>query len=73
MSQQDEHRAVDEVVRRLAARFPDLPPGRIRATVDAVHARLTGPVRDYVPLLVERECRDILATSHPDNPSAAAS
>ncbi len=42
--------------------------------VDAVHARLTGPVRDFVPLLVERESRDLLAGRHPDaGPRAAAS
>jgi hypothetical protein len=29
----------------------------VRATVERVHARFDGPVRDYVPLLVEREAR----------------
>jgi hypothetical protein len=29
----------------------------VRATVEQVHARFDGPVRDYVPLLVEREAR----------------
>lgn len=72
MSQQDERRAVEEVFRRLTALFPDVPPGEIRATVDGVHARLTGPVRDYVPLLVERQSRDILSSLQPQGPTAAA-
>jgi hypothetical protein len=73
MSQLDEQRAVDEVCRRLVARFPEVSPGQVRATVDAVHARLTGPVRDYVPLLVERESGQILATLNSTGPTAAAS
>ncbi len=51
---------MDEVCRRLGAVFPHLPEGQIRATVEAVYSTLTGPVRDYVPLLVERESRDVL-------------
>ena len=73
MSHLDEHRAVDEVYRRLVARFPQVSPGQVRVTVDGVHARLTGPVRDYVPLLVERESRQILTALSSTGPTAAAS
>lgn len=72
MSQLDERRAVEEVFRRLTALFPDVPPGQVRATVDGVHARLSGPVRDYVPLLVERQSRDILSRITPHGRTAAA-
>ena len=73
MSREDELRAVHEVYERLAARFPGVPMSRIQATVDEVHARLTGPVRDYVPLLVERQSRDILARAMRGPASAIAS
>jgi hypothetical protein len=61
MAEQDERQHLEDVCQRLATRFPYVPEARVRATVDEVYARFDGPVRDYVPLLVERETRDILA------------
>jgi hypothetical protein len=57
MSKLDERQALEEVCQRLGTRFPHLPAAQVRATVEQVHARFDGPVRDYVPLLVEREAR----------------
>lgn len=50
-----------EVQERLEARFPDLDPTVVQAAVQAVAAGITGPVRDYVPLLVERGARERLS------------
>ncbi len=49
-----------EVQQRLEARFPDLDPTVVAAAVQVAAAGITGPVRDYVPLLVERAARERL-------------
>lgn len=53
--------AVEAVCRRLSARFPDVPPETITRTVHEIHLGLSGPIRDYVPVLVEHMARDHLA------------
>jgi hypothetical protein len=58
----DEHQALEHVCSRLVERFPDVPEATVRLTVSDVHARFDGRVRDYVPVLVEREARARLAT-----------
>jgi len=60
MPQLDEREAVEQVLQRLTSRFPDLPAATVRETVDKVHDELDGPVRDYVPLLVENAARNAL-------------
>ena len=49
-----------EVQQRLEARFPDLDPTLVEAAIQVAAAGITGPVRDYVPLLVERAARERL-------------
>jgi hypothetical protein len=61
MAGQDERQHLEDVCQRLSTRFPHVPKARVRATVDEVYARFDGPVRDYVPLLVERESRELLS------------
>lgn len=56
----DEAAALEQVVAALVARFPSVDPATVRAVVDEVHHSFDGPVRDYVPLLVERAGRDRL-------------
>jgi hypothetical protein len=56
-----EEDAVEEVCQRLVLRFPTIPLATVRATVQEVHATLDGPVRNYVPLLVERGAKDRLS------------
>lgn len=56
----DEATAVEQVVQGLVARFASVDPTTVRAVVDDVHGTFDGPVRDYVPLLVERASRDRL-------------
>ena len=49
-----EAKAIQEVQERLQARFPHLDARRIDAAVTEAHASMTGPIRDFVPVLVER-------------------
>ncbi|KRF39463.1 three-helix bundle dimerization domain-containing protein [Terrabacter sp. Soil810] len=56
-----EMRALAEVQERLQARFPELDPGVVEASVRLAHAELNGPVRAFVPVLVERAARERLA------------
>ena len=61
MNAEEEGRAVDEVVDRLAKRFPDVPRDRVAAIVGEEHLVLEGNrIRDFVPVLVEHEARDRL-------------
>lgn len=61
MNKDEEVRAVLRLIDRLAARFPDRPRAGIERIVWQEHRRLDGrPVRNYVPLLVERAARDLL-------------
>lgn len=56
-----ERETVEGVCRRLSKRFPDLPQDTVESVVREIHARLSGPIRDYVPVLVEHQARDDLA------------
>ena len=54
-------REIDEVVERLQVRFPDLEQERIRAAVTDAHRAFDGkPIRDFVPVFVERTARTTL-------------
>ena len=49
---------IDQVVQRLTTRFADLPPEQVADTVQNAHARFEEcPIREFVPLLVERRAR----------------
>ena len=52
---------MEEVVERLSERFPDVSREVVEAAVRVEHEGLDGPVRDYVPVLVEHAARDRLA------------
>ena len=57
----DETRALGEVTERIRARFPSAPPDDIRTAVERVHHEYDGrPIRDFVPVLVEREVTEAL-------------
>ncbi len=54
MSDPVEHQAVENVIARLADRFPSLNRDRVQQVVDEELARLEdGRVREYIPALVE--------------------
>jgi len=61
MNAHDEVAALDEVQERLSQRFPDLGPDVVEAAVRVAHSQLTGPIRDFVPVFVERVARDELS------------
>jgi hypothetical protein len=61
-----EAREIDEVVERLQDRFPDTSEDRIRAVVtDARHEFEGRPIRDFVPVFVERLARAALTAQTP--------
>ncbi|SDX66234.1 hypothetical protein SAMN05660209_01008 [Geodermatophilus africanus] len=57
----DEVRALDEVLRRLTDRFPEVPAEVVSGVVRAERQRLDGrPIREFMPLLVERAAAEQL-------------
>lgn len=61
MREFSEERAIDDVVARLAARYPALDPAQIATAVRRAHEGFAScTVRDFVPLLVERHVREEL-------------
>lgn len=63
MDAEHEQQALLDVEARLRLRFPDLDPAVVEAAVRLSYAELTGPIRDFVPLLVERAARDRLTVA----------
>jgi len=62
LSPEDETRAVTEVSQRLVESFPDVAPDVIQHTVHTSHEQFAGsPVRDFVPVLVERSAKSSLS------------
>jgi hypothetical protein len=60
-----EQTIIDEVVVRLISRYPAMSRSTVESVVQDVHARFDGrPLRDYVPLLVERNARTELDRLH---------
>lgn len=58
MTREDETRALVGVINNLAERFPDMPRSDIETIVAEEHGNLNnGPIRDYVPLLVEHAAK----------------
>jgi hypothetical protein len=56
-----EQTIIDQVSDRLMQKYPSVPADTLAAVVRDVHARFDGrPVREYVPLLVERFADDEL-------------
>jgi len=53
---------IAEVEQRLASKYPQFPTDEITATVQTAHARFAqSPIRDFVPLFVERNASARLA------------
>lgn len=52
-----EARQLTEVQERLQARFPEVDPTVVAAAIQVAASQITGPIRDFVPLLVERAAR----------------
>ena len=73
MDAEHERQALVEVEARLSRRFPDLDAAVVEAAVRLSYAELTGPIRDFVPLLVERAARDRLAFAVREVPAETTS
>ena len=55
---ESEQRSVDEVIERLADKYPGVDPERIREIVAEEHHGFDDrPVRDFVPVLVEKSAK----------------
>jgi hypothetical protein len=67
MDRSAEMRALAEVQERLQVRFPELDAEVVEAAVLLAHSELNGPVRAFVPVLVERAARERLAFAVRDN------
>jgi len=61
LAAEDEIKAVREVTARLATSFPELDTVEVERAVHRSYEEFTGrPIRDFVPVLVERMARDDL-------------
>lgn len=66
LSAEDETRALNEVSERLVASFPEVAPNVVAHTVHTSHEQFEGsPIRDFVPVLVERMAKSNLASESP--------
>ena len=58
----DEQTHISDIVGRLTRTYPTLPPATITEVVHDLHLRFNGaPVREFVPLFMERNARSALA------------
>lgn len=70
MDQLQEDQAIAKVVDRLADRFPELGRARVDQVVAEARRLLDGnPIRDYVPVLVERSAKARLRQIQAGDPS----
>ena len=71
METREEAHAISEVTRRLQEKFPDARPDVINAMVRDLHHEFDGdPIRDFVPVLVEREAVTRLAPQRAERSQA---
>jgi len=62
MGQVDEAAQIAEVMARIAATYPDISSVDIERVVQTVHTGFDdAKVREFIPLLVERKVRTVLA------------
>jgi hypothetical protein len=61
MVESSEWTAIQRIVHRLKESYPGVPPDTVTTLVHHNHAKFDGrPVRDFVPLFVERGARQEL-------------
>ncbi|MGW4531807.1 three-helix bundle dimerization domain-containing protein [Nocardia sp. NPDC004340] len=64
MAANDEDQQITALVRRLAEQFPTISADTVESIVADIHHNFEGrPVRDFVPLLVERRAVRRLAST----------
>jgi len=55
MDRSEENRAIHEVVERLAKQFPELPADEVETAINQTRPEFEqAPIRDFIPLFVER-------------------
>jgi hypothetical protein len=60
-----EQTIIDQIVTRLTHRYPTIAASTVQTVVHDMHARFDGrPLRDFVPLLVERHAKNELDRMH---------
>jgi hypothetical protein len=60
-----EQTIIEHLVERLTNRYPAISESTVASVVRDVHARFDGrPLRDFIPLLVERNARSELDRLH---------
>lgn len=65
MTEPSETAVIDQIAERLAQNYPAVPPTTVSDVVRKVHATFDGnPVRDFIPLLVERHAKNELGQLH---------
>jgi hypothetical protein len=65
MQTPDEAKEIDEVIERLMIKFPTATRDEVVEAVSQEHQALTGNrVRDFVPVLVEKQAKRRLRTVH---------
>ena len=70
MNQLQEDQGIAKVVDHLAEKFPTLGRIRVEQVVDEAHYLLKGnPIRDYVPVLVQRTAKNRLRRMIAGNPA----
>ncbi len=58
MDRSEENRAIGEIVERLEKVFPQVDSDQVRTAVEQSRPEFEGsPIRDYVPLFVERSAK----------------
>ncbi|MEV8378021.1 hypothetical protein AB0P21_35105 [Kribbella sp. NPDC056861] len=68
MDRSDEDRAIAEAAERLTKTFPDVSPDTVEQAVAESRPEFDGnPIRDFVPLFVERAAKQRLRTQVSSN------
>jgi hypothetical protein len=61
MNELTEERVIDQLADRLVPIYPAIEPDQVSRVVDEEYTRYEGsPIRDYIPLLVERHAKEEL-------------
>ena len=62
MIELSEQQIIDQLVHRLAGVYPDVESDQVARVVNEEYSRFEGrPIRDYIPLFVERHSADRLS------------
>ncbi len=60
-----EQTVIEQLVVRLTSRYPAISQSTVASVVRDIHSRFEGrPLRDFIPLLVERNARSELERLH---------